>query len=87
MALVGMHHDHLPGAARHMLAAIAETLQAARGDADRVSVMAVRIIGMALEEGLDALEPRLCRGAPQPIAGRRAVGAAGSFKTSLPDRV
>src|SRR5690606_12072009 len=66
--------DDVAGPAAGLRAAVVEALQAVQRDADGIAVVAVRVIGVAGEEGLEALQFWLRRRLAQPVA-------AGSFKT------
>ena len=56
MGLVGMDHHDLAGAAGAQLAAIVEGLRAPQGQADRIGLVAVQVVGMAAEPRRQALQ-------------------------------
>ena len=80
MHLIRMEDDGIAAAAVGAGATIVEGLDAADGEAQRIGVVPVRIIGMAGKEGLDALDAGLERRMADPVA---AGAAARSFKTDL----
>lgn len=79
MHLIGVEDDGIAGPAVGAGAPIIEGLNPADGEAQRIGVMAVWIIGVAGKEGLDALDAGLGRRMADPVA----AGAARSFKTKL----
>jgi len=76
MGLVGMQDVQLTGQTYTPRAAVAERLNAGRGDADRVGVVPVRLERAGGEVHLCALEAGRAR--PEP---NRVAPLAGSFKT------
>ena len=78
MQLVRMQDDHPPRQAVALLAAIAECLNAAHGDAERVGIVPVQIEGIAPELRLDALDARIGRRRQNAVGIRRH---AQTFKT------
>jgi hypothetical protein len=77
--LVGMQDDHVSPDAVGSAAAVIEGLHAVHGIAHCVSVVPVRVIGVARKECLDPLQACLRHREADPIVGR---SAARSFKTS-----
>ncbi len=80
MHLVGVKDDGIAGEAVGAGATIVERLDAAEGEAQRISIVPVRVVGVAGKIGLDALDARLGWRSADPVAGGRA---ARSFKTGL----
>ncbi len=78
--LVRMQHQHLARQARAGFATIAERLHAGEGDAERIGVVAMRRVGRAGEQHLDALEPVAASPDHDTAAGGDALPAR-SFQT------
>jgi hypothetical protein len=79
MQFVRMQDEDLAGGAVRRGASILERLHAMQRDADRVGVMAMRIIAMTREERLDPFQARARRRDLEPV---RRVRSARSFKTA-----
>ncbi len=79
MNLVRMEHDGIAGQTVLPAAAIVERLHARQSQAERIGIMPVRIVGVAAEEGLDALDTLGTGTGTKPIARQRS---ARSFKTA-----
>ena len=79
--LVRVQHVQLAGQGDVLRAAIAEPLHAGQGDAERVAVMPVRLIGTRGQGDLGALKAGAAGAEADPVAAR----AAGSFKTTRID--
>ena len=65
--LIRMDHQGVAASAVGLRAAVSEQLDAAQRVTDGIAIVAVRIVGVPGEKGLEPLEHRLGRRAPQPV--------------------